>query len=50
MNIGSVTRRFLLENLDIRGQVVCLTDVWQAIAARRDYAPAVRTLLGNSRR
>ena len=46
MSTDSVTRRFLLENLDIRGQVVCLTDVWQAIAARRDYAPAVRTLLG----
>ena len=46
MSVPSFTRRFLLENLDIRGQVVCLTDVWQAIAARRDYAPAVRTLLG----
>jgi molecular chaperone Hsp33 len=46
MDAPSCTRRFLLENLDIRGQVVCLRDVWQAIAARRDYAPAVRTLLG----
>jgi molecular chaperone Hsp33 len=43
---SSTTRRFLLEDLDIRGQVVCLGDVWQAIAARRDYAPAVRALLG----
>ena len=46
MSVPSLTRRFLLENLDIRGQVVCLTDVWQAIAMRRDYAPAVRTLMG----
>jgi len=46
MSPASLTRRFLLENLDIRGQVVCLTDVWQAIAMRRDYAPAVRTLMG----
>jgi molecular chaperone Hsp33 len=46
MGTASTTRRFLLESLDIRGQVVCLADAWQAIAARRDYAPAVRTLLG----
>jgi molecular chaperone Hsp33 len=46
MHAASATRRFLLENLDIRGQVVRLAGAWQAIAARRDYAPAVRTLLG----
>jgi molecular chaperone Hsp33 len=46
MTHPSATRRFLLENLDIRGQVVRLTDVWQAMAARRDSPPPVQALLG----
>jgi len=46
MDTSSWTRRFLLENLDIRGQVVHLADAWRTIAARRDYAPVVRVLLG----
>jgi molecular chaperone Hsp33 len=40
------TRRFLLEDLDIRGQLVCLTRVWQAVAGRRAYTEAERNLLG----
>lgn len=42
----SYVQRFLLEELDIRGAVVHLTDVWQAMQADRNYAPAVARLLG----
>ncbi len=42
----SYVQRFLLEELDIRGAVVHLTDVWQAMQADRNYAPAVASLLG----
>lgn len=43
---SSYVQRFLLENLDIRGAVVRLEDVWQALQAGRDYPPAVAALLG----
>lgn len=39
-------QRFMLENLDIRGAVVRLGDVWQALQAGRNYPEAVATLLG----
>lgn len=42
----SQVRRFLLEQLDIRGAVVRLDDVWQALQAGRDYPPEVAALLG----
>lgn len=42
----SYVRRFLLEELDIRGAVVRLDDVWQALREGRDYPPAVGRLLG----
>ena len=42
----SYVQRFLLEDLDIRGAVVRLTDVWQAMQATRNYPPAVARLLG----
>ncbi|MDX5363972.1 MAG: Hsp33 family molecular chaperone HslO [Pseudazoarcus pumilus] len=42
----SQVRRFLLEKLDIRGAVVRLDDVWQALQAGRDYPPEVAALLG----
>lgn len=38
--------RFLLEKLDIRGAVVRLDDVWQALQHGRDYPPAVARILG----
>ena len=38
--------RFLLEDLDIRGSLVQLGPSWQAMTARRAYAPPVRALLG----
>ncbi|MBL0142140.1 MAG: Hsp33 family molecular chaperone HslO [Betaproteobacteria bacterium] len=41
-----LTQRFLLENLDIRGQVVRLGPVWRTILSRRDYPEALRPLLG----
>ncbi len=43
---NSYVQRFLLEDLDIRGAVVRLTDVWQAMQAGRDYPRAVARLLG----
>ncbi|ANQ84845.1 putative 33 kDa chaperonin [Azoarcus olearius] len=43
---SSYIQRFMLENLDIRGAVVRLDDVWQSLQAGRDYAPAVAKLLG----
>ncbi|MDD3353789.1 Hsp33 family molecular chaperone HslO [Zoogloea sp.] len=39
-------QRFLLEDLDIRGALVQLDDVWQALQENRDYPPSVRDLLG----
>ncbi len=39
-------QRFLLEELDIRGAVVQLGDVWQALQAGRDYPAPVARLLG----
>ena len=46
MNHSSTIHRFLLENLDIHGAVVKLTDVWQALQRERDYSPIVAGLLG----
>jgi len=40
------SRRFTLENLDIRGQVVQLTGVWQAMHAGRPYSTEIRSFLG----
>ncbi len=39
-------RRFLFENLDIRGAVVRLDSVWRALLERRDYPPQIVRLLG----
>ena len=43
---SDLTERFLLENLDIRGQVVRLGPLWRQILARRDYPESLRQLLG----
>lgn len=43
---NSWLRRFMLENLDIRGAIVRLDDVWQTLQAGRDYSPDVAQLLG----
>lgn len=43
---SSYVRRFLLEDLDIRGAVVRLGDVWKALCAGRDYPREIADLLG----
>lgn len=43
---ASYVQRFLLEDLDIRGAVVRLTDVWRAMQHGRAYPEAVARLLG----
>lgn len=39
-------RRFIIENLDIRGAFVHLGPAWQSMHARRDYGAPERNLLG----
>jgi molecular chaperone Hsp33 len=46
MNSQNYSRRFTFDKLDIRGQVVRLTDVWQAMHRGRPYSPSVRQFLG----
>ncbi len=41
-------QRFLFENLDIRGRLVCLTDAWRRVIDGRDYAAPVVELLGHA--
>lgn len=43
---NSYVRRFLLEDLDIRGAVVRLDDVWKALQRNRNYPAEVDRLLG----
>jgi len=39
-------RRFLFEDLDIRGAIVALGNTWHEMSTRRDLPPAVNALLG----
>lgn len=39
-------RRFLFEDLDIRGALVALGNTWHEMSARRELPPVVNTLLG----
>ncbi|MBL8447336.1 MAG: Hsp33 family molecular chaperone HslO [Zoogloeaceae bacterium] len=41
-------QRFLLEDLDIRGAVVRLSEVWQALLQGRDYTGGVASLFGQA--
>lgn len=41
-------QRFLFENLDIRGRLVCLTGSWRRMTDGRGYPPAVVELLGHA--
>lgn len=41
-------QRFLFENLDIRGRLVCLTGSWHRMVDGRAYAPQVTELLGHA--
>lgn len=45
---GSNVQRFLLEDLDIRGAIVRLDDVWQTLLAGRGYPIAAQGLLGQT--
>ena len=41
-------QRFLFENLDIRGRLVCLTGAWQRMLDGRDYPADIVSLLGHT--
>ncbi len=41
-------QRFLFEDLDIRGRLVCLSGAWRAMVAGRDYPPQITALLGET--
>jgi molecular chaperone Hsp33 len=41
-------QRFLFEDLDIRGRLVCLTDAWRRMIEGRGYSAHVVELLGHS--
>lgn len=41
-------QRFLFEDLDIRGRLVCLTGAWQRMLDGRDYPEDVASLLGHT--
>lgn len=39
-------QKFMIESSLVRGELVEISDTWQQIQSRRDYPPAVRTVLG----
>src|SRR5438045_7189355 len=41
-------QRFLFENLDIRGRLVCLTGAWQQMLSGRGYPEGIVGLLGHT--
>src|SRR5437868_7530777 len=41
-------QRFLFEELDIRGRLVCLTGAWQRMLDGRGYPPGIVSLLGHT--
>ena len=41
-------QRFLFENLDIRGRLVCLTEAWRRMLDGRDYPEDIAALLGHT--
>jgi molecular chaperone Hsp33 len=41
-------QRFIFENLDIRGRLVCLTGAWDRMIEKRGYPPQIIELLGHS--
>ncbi|MDX1432993.1 MAG: Hsp33 family molecular chaperone HslO [Gammaproteobacteria bacterium] len=40
--------RFVVEDSNVRGQLVYLDEAWQTLASRHDYPPAVRQVLGEA--
>ena len=43
---GDSLQRFMFENAPIRGEIVHLDATWHAVLDRREYPPAVRSILG----
>lgn len=41
-------QRFLFENLEVRGRLVCLTGAWRKMTEGRAYPPRIAELLGQS--
>ena len=41
-------QRFLFENLDIRGRLVCLTGAWKKMLDGRAYPEEIVSLLGHT--
>src|SRR4051812_22724706 len=41
-------QRFLFENLDIRGRLVCLTESWRRMLDGRGYPEDIAALLGHT--
>jgi molecular chaperone Hsp33 len=41
-------QRFLFEELDIRGRLVCLSGAWRKMLDGRDYPPEIAALLGHT--
>src|SRR5437660_4064727 len=41
-------QRFLFEELDIRGRLLCLTGAWQRMLDGRDYPDDIASLLGHT--
>lgn len=46
MSATDATQRFLFDDSDIRGELVCLTGSYRDAVGGHDYPPAVRNLLG----
>jgi molecular chaperone Hsp33 len=45
-NPTDTLHRFLFEHLPIRGEIVHLDSVWQAVIERHDYPPVLKNLMG----
>src|SRR4051812_38298887 len=39
-------QKFMFEDATVRGELVDISETWRQVQARRDYPPAVKTLLG----
>jgi molecular chaperone Hsp33 len=46
MKTPDTLQKFMFEGAPVRGELVELSDTWRQVQQRRDYPPAVRTLLG----
>jgi len=46
LNQSDSLQRFMFEHAAVRGEIVHLEATWKAVLERRDYPPALRTVLG----